>query len=177
MHGFEQNLAASEKVAARIKELDMERKEKPEQLDPIRLADYEVLVASAADKRPHESSEQAELRGATDVAMFGMQLDGLLRGNECASAKWKHINRMPDGSGRLLIPESKSSRFGVGEYTYLSQRTMSWLDRLRDLKVACGLPAGLEDSVLGLGVNGMSNHIRMACAYAGLEGRFGVGSC
>ena len=74
MHGFDPNSAAGEKVADHIKELDMERKEKPEQLAPIRLA---------------------ELRGATDVAMFGMQLDGLLRGNECASDKWKHINRMP----------------------------------------------------------------------------------
>lgn len=177
LHGFDQNPAASEKVAARIKELAMERKEKPDQLDPIRLADLEVLVASAAENRPHEKSKQAVLRGATDVTMFGMQSDGLLRGNECASAKWKHINTMPDGSGSLFIPESKTDRFGVGEYTYLSKRTMGWLHQLRHLKEAFGIPAGLEDSVLGLGVNGVSNHIRAACAYAGLEGRFGVRSC
>ena len=155
----------------------MERKEKPERLAPIRLADYELLVASAAEKRPHETPEQAELRGATEVAMFSTMLDGLLRGEECARAKWKHINRMPDGSGSLMIPESKTDRFGEDEHIYLSKRTMGWLDRLRDLKEAFGVPAAPEDSVFGLGVHGLSDLIRTACAYAGLEGRFGVGSC
>lgn len=177
MPEFDQNPAINEKMAAHIKELDMERKEKPERIAPIRLADYEVLVASAAENRPHETSEQAELRGATEVAVFGTMLDGLLRGEECARAKWEHINRTPNGSGILSIPGSKTDPLRKTECIYLSKRTMDRLDRLRDLKTALGLPAASEDLVFGLGVRGLRDLIRSACAYAGLEGRFGVGSC
>ena len=176
-HRFDPNPANSERVTGYLRELDLERKEMAEQMDAIQLSDYATLVESAEEQRPHERSKQAVLRGATDVAMVGVSLDGLLRGKECARAAWKHINRMPDGSGSLLIPESKVDRFGKGDYAYISVPTMGRLDVLRDVKKGFGLAVGSEDSVFGLTVGAMGHRIRSACAYAGLEGRFGVRSC
>ena len=176
MHGLDQNPAASKTVMSYLRELELDRKERPEQMTPLRLADSDVLVQSAAERRPHERSKTFELRRTTEVAMFGTAADGLLRGNECAGATWKHINRMPDGTGSLLLPWSKTDRVGNGEYTYLSRSTLGHLDALRELKKSFGIKAGDDDLLFGAQAQALSKRIRASCQYAGLEGSFGVRS-
>ena len=176
MHGFHMNPAQSRGVASYLKELELDRKERPAQMTPLRLADYDVLVESAAERRPNEGSRSWPLRRATEVALFGTASDGLLRGNECAGARWKHINRMPDGTGSLLLPWSKTDRFGNGEYTYLSRRTLGHLDELRETKAGFGVKVRDDDPIFGMQTATMGERIRASCRYAGLEGSFGVRS-
>ena len=58
--------------------------------------------------------------------MIGMMFDGLLRSVEMAAVRRQDVSRFSDGSGRLLVPYSKTDPLGNGEVTYVSGRTMEY---------------------------------------------------
>ena len=117
-----------------------------------------------------EREETARERGRLDIAIIGMMRDGLLRVSEAADTVWSDIWDGPDGSGRLLIPRSKTDVDSSGFVAYLSADTMFCLDRIRD-------GASDTDRVIGLASNQIAKRIKRAAQQAGLGDRFSGHSC
>ena len=117
-----------------------------------------------------ERAETALKRGKLDIAMIGMMRDGLLRVSEASNVVWTDIEGRLDGSGRLMIRRSKTDREGKGFVTYLSVRTMSALNEIRN---------GASDAhrVIGLRPNQIGKRISKAARQAGLGNAFSGHSC
>ena len=171
---FKDNPALSPDVERYLMTLVRRRRETASQMDPFREVHYQAIVANAGEALSCERAAGAELRGATDVAMFGLMLDGMLRGGEAAEACWRDLSKFTDGSGRLLVPFSKTDQFGEGEFTYVSRRSMESLDRLREVRSSLGRVKSGDDRIFQLGTRELGLHVREACKAAGLEGRFGT---
>ena len=170
---FEDNPADSPDVQRYLMTLQRRRREDASQVDPFREVHYQAIVANAGKALSCERAAGAELRAAMDVAMFGLMFDGMLRLGEAAEARWRDLSRFTDGSGRLLVPFSKTDQFGEGAFTYVSRRTMESLDRLREVRRSLRLVKSGDDRIFQLGPRELGLHVRDACKAAGLEGRFG----
>lgn len=117
-----------------------------------------------------ERPETALRRGSVDIAMIGLMRDGLLRVSEASDVTWDDIEERPDGSGRLLIPRSKTDVEGRGFVAFLSDRTMSYLDTIREGASGAG-------RVIGLRPNQISKRIKRAAMQAGFGKGFSGHSC
>ena len=117
-----------------------------------------------------ERMETALERGNLDIAMIGMMRDGLLRVSEAAAVVWSDIEGRPDGSGRLTIRRSKTDREGKGFVAYLSERTMSDLEKIRN-------GATGSARVIGLRPNQIARRIKRAAQQAGAGDKFSGHSC
>ena len=115
------------------------------------------------------SAQQAALRGAVDIAASGLMREFLLRLGQAAAARWHHLQREEDGSGRLTITVSKAN---PGNVAYVSARTMDALDGMRGIKEAIGMDT-TDGRIFQMGSQQLRRHVRNACSFAGLAGRYG----
>ena len=110
------------------------------------------------------------------MSLVRIMFDGLLRGSDARWVRWGDLSRSGNGSGSLLLRQSKTDKFGRGEVTYVSEVAFAYLDLLRDLKRFYGEEVQENDRIFGFGKTKMGSLIRNACADAGLVGRFGMHS-
>ena len=141
------------------------------QVDPITEAEYELIVLATQKARPRGETNKATLRGAVDIAAIGLMRDCLLRPGEAAAARWPHLQREEDGSGRLTIPRSKTHGSGTGNVAYVSPTTIRALDEMCSIKQELGIDS-TDDRIFQMGSQQLRRHIRNACESAGLKGRF-----
>ena len=71
---------------------------------------------------------------------------------------------------------SKTDQFGVGEYVYLSRRSLAALDNLREVRRKQVVVKSKDDRIFQVGPRELLVMVREACGAAGLEGRFGTHS-
>ena len=152
--------------------IDRENSQAPARMDPIGEPEYVLIAQTAHKARPGEKPQKAVLRGAVDIAAIGLMRDCLLRPQEAAAARWYYLQLEEDGSGLLAIPSSKTAPSAI---RYVSARTMNALDEMRSTKQALGTD-DTDDRIFQMSGQTLSRHIRNACSFAGLEGRYGGNS-
>ena len=126
-----------------------------------------------------ESREAAMKRGLMDIAVIGLMRDCLLRISEAASVTWADLKLMPDGTGRLLIPRSKTDQSAEGQVCFVSVQTVSMLkairgdsnpsDRIVDVKaaqIARRIRRSAMEAGLGEGYSGHSPRVGMSLDLA-----------
>ena len=69
------------------------------------------------------------LKSVRDALIFSLLSDGLLRGSELLTIKVRDLSIQPDGSGRLLVPRSKTDQTGKGAVLYIRFETVKVLKR------------------------------------------------
>ena len=131
-------------------------------LDQIRLSACQPR-RSRGGRREHVQT--ARERGLCDIALISLMRDAMLRVSEAAALTWRDLERMTDGTGRLLIRRSKTDAEGAGAILYISLETMAALECLRG-------PAELHERLFRLRPNQIANRIRQAAAAAGLGAGF-----
>lgn len=139
-------------------------------IDPITHEEYERIMESAREPQPGESSAEADLRGATEIATIGLMRDCMFGASELTNARWSELTRAEDGSGRLDITD----RWGIQQAFYLSKMTMRWLDALADARRNFG---DVEELViLPADDESLNDLIGNACSRADLRGTCSVDS-
>ena len=174
--GLEENPVRTGLVDSYLARLQRRRRERAAQMDPIREEHYQAVMASVRKALVGERTGRAELRAALVVALFSVMFDGMLRAGEAQEARWEDVSRRPDGSGRLYVPLSKTDQYGIGEYVYLSRRSMVALDNLREVRRKQVVVKAKDDRIFQVGHREMLVMVRESCKAAGLEGRFGTHS-
>ncbi len=159
-----------------LEDLKLERKEAASQMDPIREAEFRAIEETAMVPRLGERESAAEIRGARTIALVRMMFDGLLRGADARRAMWSHISRSPDGSGVLLLPYSKTDRYGRSDVAYVSPQALHYLDLMRDLMGFYGADERADGRIFWSNRSVLEKTIKQAAADAGLEGRYGAHS-
>ena len=96
--------------------------------------------------------------------MIGLMRDGQLLVKAASALRWRAIERMDDGTGRLTLGEGDDKTVRV-----LSVDTMRMLDRVRG-------GAEDDDRILGLMANQISARIGAAAEQSGLGRGFSGGS-
>ena len=145
-------------------------------MDPIGETEYALIAQTAHKAEPREKPQQAALREAVGIAAIGLMRDALRHLQEAADARWCHLQREEDGSGRLTIPSSKTAPSAIG---HVSARTMNALDEMRSTKQALGTDGtdDTDDKIFQMNGRTLSRHIRNVCTFAGLEGRYSRRLC
>ena len=95
------------------------------QVAPIRFKDADRLISSIETETSPSSLEAA----ARDAALISTMSDGMLRVSELIAVRWRHLYWEYDGSGRLMIPVSKSDQEGHGAVLYLGPPTVDRLQK------------------------------------------------
>ena len=72
-----------------------------------------------------DAERKDTLAGARDAALFRVMSDALLRISEAVHIDCEHITEEADGSGRLLVPTSKTDQEGKGAVLYLKSGTLN----------------------------------------------------
>ena len=127
---------------------------------------FAVIQSNACNPRRgrggrFESEKTARSRGNLDVAVISVMRDAMLRISEAAALIWSDVATEADGTGRLLIRQSKTDAEGAGAVAFLSAPTMSALSLIRNLAEGAA-------SVFGLRPNQISARIKQAARAAGL---------
>ena len=174
--GVAENPVLTGMVDSYLRKLQRQRRERAAQMDPIREKHYQAVMASLRNALAGEMSGRAELRTALVVALFSVMFDGMLRAGEAAGARWGDVSRRSDGSGRLYVPSSKTDQFAIGDYVYLSRRSMVALDQLKKVRRIKGVVKSGDDRIFQVGPEAMLDIVREALQAAGVEGRFGTHS-
>ena len=168
-----ENPALSDDPVFLLEDLKLERKEGPFQMDPVREAEFGAIEETAMVPRLGERESLAEIRGARTIALVRMMFDGLLRGVDARRAMWSHISKFVDGSGVLLLPRSKTDRYGRGEVAYVSPVAWHYLDLFRDLMRFYGMDERADGRIFWSNRSVLEKTIKQAAADAGLEGHYG----
>ena len=71
------------------------------------------------------------LAGLRDAALFRVMSDALLRIGEAVAIDCEHITTAFDGSGRLLLLQSKTDQEGKGATLFLTARTVDTIQQLQ----------------------------------------------
>ena len=174
--GLEENPVLTGLVDSYLGKLQRRRRERAAQMGPIREEHYQAVMASVKKSLVGERSGRAELRAALVVALFSVAFDGMLRAGEAEEARRGDVSRRPDGSGRLYVPFSKTDQWGVGEYVYLSRRSMKALDNLKEVRRKQVGVKLKDDRIFQVGPSEMLVMVREALQAAGVEGHFGTHS-
>ena len=136
---------------------------------------YEKLKETAHEPRPWERPYQTEIRAALDIALIGLMRDGMLRSGEASRALWNHLQQHKDEEGctvtTLVIPISKNDQTGKGSYVWVSPETVESLDKM-DQAMRKNGKAPTDDRIFQLKRYAIANHIKRACEFAGIPGRF-----
>ena len=175
-YGFQVNPAFSDLVSDYIYDLTLERKESAAQQAPIREAECQVIIDRGFSPGRGPRSLRNDLYWAFVVALVKVMYDGMLRGGDARLVRWQDLSKYADGSGSLLIRNSKTDREGKGEYTYVSATAREYLDLLQDLRRLLGRQECESDLIFGVGVERMCSVIADVCADAGLIGHYGTHS-
>ena len=148
----------------------------PTSMTGLRHEHYEKIKESAHEPRPWERPHQTEIRAALDVALIGLMRDGLLRSGEASRARWDHLQRFEDRESRtaanLLIPISKNDQTGKGSGVWVSPETVEALDKMDQTMRENG-KVPTDDRIFQLERLAIAEHIKLACEFAGIPGRFG----
>ena len=112
-----------------------------------------------------ETKDEARRRGSVDMAILSLMRDGMLRVSEAEGLRWRDLEAVPDGTGRLHIRSSKTDQEGEGAIMFVSAPTMMFLKAIRD-------GAAPDDGIFGLRRKQMTNRIRKAAIAAGLGDGF-----
>ena len=160
-------------VLTTVRGLKRERPKPPSQMDPITVVEYDLIRATAHNRRPSERPHQADLRGDTYIALIGAMRDAMLRKNEAATALWSHIEEQRNGAGALTIPWSKTDQTAEGAAVYLSPQTMDYLYTMRHTMRQAGIEISKHDKIFRMSGEQVYDSIREACNMAGLRGRYG----
>ena len=143
------------------------------QVDGVRFSQVDTAAAVAAN-------DSGSVAGLRDAALLAVASDGLLRVSEIAALDVGDVQAEPDGSGRLVVGESKTDQEGRGAVLYLGAPTVS---RVNAWLAAAGHQDGplfrrvrrgghVEgDSGRRLSVNAIRQIIRSRAAAVGIEGR------
>ena len=86
-----------------------------------------------------DAERKDTLAGLRDAALFRVMSDGLLRISEAVRIDGEHISEEAEGSGRLLLPSSKTDQEGKGALLYLKPNT---LRAIRDCQARAGFMDG-----------------------------------
>ena len=100
-----------------------------------------------------------------DIALCAVMADGGLRRSEAAALVWGDVARAGDGSGRVTIRQSGTSRNGADAAVVITARAMADLDAIRR-------GAGDEAPVFGLSAIQVHRRLKKAAQAAGLGGGF-----
>ena len=95
------------------------------------------------------------------VVLVPVLRDCGLRRSEAAALVWSDIERWDDGSGRLLVEQSKTDQTGEGEVVFITHRTMTALDELRQVRGDASL------SVFGMTAKMINRQAKAAAQAAG----------
>ncbi len=147
------------------------------QMSPIRHTDYESVAAVAFEPRGGETRDRALLRGSVEVAAIGFLRDGLLRGGEGSESRWDQLERQRDGTGILLVPRSKNDRESRGAVVGISAPTMESLAQMLDIRRVLQPERSRRPEIFTLSTAHLGRHIKNACEWAGLSGRYATHSC
>ena len=93
--------------------------------------------------------------------------DGLLRRSEAAALTWGNVDLRTDGTGRILIPRSKTDQEGEGAVQYLGKDAAAALRLIR--------PAPVEDAARVFGFKSgrtIARRLARMATAAGLSGAF-----
>ena len=113
-----------------------------------------------------ETPDKARRRALVDIALVAVMRDALLRRSEAAALTWGDLDPAPDGSGRLIVRNSKTGQSGGGSVLYLSPATMEVVAQIRPEG------AGPEKSLFGLSPRQINRRIAAAAKAAGVQGDF-----
>ena len=97
-----------------------------------------------------------------DIALMLSLRDCGLRRSEAAAFVWSDIERWDDGSGRLLVEQIKTDQTGEGEVMFITRRTMTALDELRQFR------GDASPSVFGMTAKMINRQVKAAVQAAGL---------
>ena len=143
------------------------------QVDGVRFSEVDTAAAVAAN-------DGGSVAGLRDAALLAVASDGLLRVSEVAALDVGDVQAEADGSGRLVVGESKTDQEGRGVVLYLGAPTVS---RVNAWLAAAGHQDGplfrrvrrggrVEgDPGRRLSVNAIRQIIRSRAAAVGIEGR------
>lgn len=124
------------------------------------------------------------VRGIRDAAIIMLMSDCLLRPSELVAVRPKDISPVPDGTGRLLIPRSKTDQEGDTATQFVDAPTMvrvrDWIDEIQVQYGAVdaaaplfrGIRKGGKIQAGGLSTQGMRKNLKAYAAQLGLKGRF-----
>ena len=113
-----------------------------------------------------EALAKARRRALVDIALVAVMRDALLRRSEAAALTWGDLESATDGSGRLMVRNSKTDQRGEGSVLYLSPATMDTLWQIRPPT------ADFEQLVFGLSPRQINRRIAAAAKAAGVQGDF-----
>ena len=94
----------------------------------IRWADVQAICRQA-----RAQGQAAPVATARDCALVRLMSDGLLRISEAVAVDCAHLQPEADGTGRLLIPSSKTDQEGKGAVVFLSKTTRAAVKQYRQL--------------------------------------------
>ena len=112
-----------------------------------------------------ETEATAERRGLVDIALVSVMRDGLLRRSEASTLVWNDIERMPNGTGRLIVRHSKTDQTSEGKVLYLSGTAISDLEAIRPHDPVQG-----HTRVFSLSSSQIGRRIARSCETAGFPG-------
>ena len=148
----------------------------PSSMTGLRHEHYEKIKETAHEPRPSERPCQTEIRAALDIAIIGLMRDGMLRSGEASKVLWEHLQQHEDEEGRtattLFIPISKNDQTGEGSYVWVSPETVEALGKMDQTRRKNG-KAPTDDRIFQLKQASIVEHIKFACEFAGIPGRFG----
>ena len=98
------------------------------QVAAIRWADVQAIC-----RLTETEASEAPVAAARDCALMRVMSDGLLRISETVAVDCKHVSTEADGTGRLLIPSSKTDQTGQRAVVFLSKTTQTAVDAYRQL--------------------------------------------
>ena len=143
------------------------------QVDGVRFSEVDTAAAVAAN-------DSGSVAGLRDAALLAVASDGLLRVSEIAALDVGDVQAEADGSGRLVVGESKTDQEGRGAVLYLGALTVT---RVNAWLAAAGHQDGPlfrrvrrggrveDDPGRRLSVNAIRQIIRSRAAAVGIEGR------
>lgn len=140
------------------------------------LGQVKGLTWSEVDRAATLATEENTITGDRDAALLRVGSDALLRVGEISNALAEHVEHLPDGTARLLIPYSKTDQFGDGRKMFLGPPTVAALLRWRRYRSDAG-PLFTRVSKHGCAVFGplhiqtIRSIIQRRASAAGIEGR------
>ena len=161
-------------VRKTVKGLKRERPSPPQQATAIGTEDLAILIKTAHNERPRELEDRNRLRAAVDIALICTMYDSAIRAEEAAEAEWDDLHNAPDGRGGsvLTIRSSKTDQLHEGAVQYLTKFTTDAINHMKDVRQELGIADKEDDRIFRLNAQSIYRHIRAACKFAKLQGRY-----
>ena len=100
--------------------------------------------------------------------------DSGIRAEEAAKAEGNDLHNAPDGRGGsvLTIRSSKTDQLHEGAVQYLTKFTTDAINHMKDVRQELGIADKEDDRIFRLNAKSIYRHIRAACKFAKLQGRY-----